>query len=169
MRFPKDQIKENQYTSNGDFVEKISNKLYSGYYWEINGRYFVGKTANTNSTELKKMDVDELNRLNILNRISSSTARILGDNNINNLAIDFGDNMNSTIPIGGDVRYFAKQTTVIPTIIKEIDQDTFNKLKSNPVYQTISIDTDSIGDEVILDNIEKTFFGIKAFLSQNTF
>ena len=165
MRFPKSQIKENQYTSGGELVNSSTNQIYSGPYWEMNGRYFIGKTSNNNSIELRKIDSNELNRLSVLNKFPLSTSRVLNSNSINNLTADTGANMSSTIPANETIRYFAKQTTVTPTIIKEIDQDTFNKLQSTPVYQTISISSfDIYYGSPVLDSAENSFYGIKAFL-----
>ena len=52
MRYPKSQLKESQYTSGGDFIIISSSKSYSGYYWEVNGRLFMGKNPSQYSEEL---------------------------------------------------------------------------------------------------------------------
>jgi len=168
MRFPKNQLKENQYTSGGEFINPTTNSVYSGFYWENNGRYFIGKTLDFTSTEIKKITSGAIKRLNVFNSLPSSVHGVLSSNSVTFLA-------NSTsIPAGipsnsnkGAIRYFVKQTNSTPILIREVNQDTFKQIRSNPIYQTIAIKRENIyvGSNE-LDTAEAIFPGIKGFLSK---
>lgn len=168
MRFPKNQLKENQYTSGGEFINPTTNSVYSGFYWEDNGRYFIGKTLDFNATEIKKITSGAIKRLNVFNSLPSSVHGVLSNN-----AITFLANSTST-PAGippnsnkGAIRYFIKQTNSTPILIREVNQDTFKQIRSNPIYQTIAIKRENIyvGSKD-LDTAEAIFPGIKEFLSK---
>ena len=168
MRFPKNQLKENQYTSGGEFINPTTNSVYSGFYWEDNGRYFIGKILDFNATEIKKITSGAIKRLNVFNSLPSSVHGVLSNN-----AITFLANSTST-PAGippnsnkGAIRYFVKQTNSTPILIREVNQDTFKQIRSNPIYQTIAIKRENIyvGSNE-LDTAEAIFPGIKGFLSK---
>jgi hypothetical protein len=168
MRFPKNQLKENQYTSGGEFINPTTNSVYSGFYWEDNGRYFIGKILDFNATEIKKITSGAIKRLNVFNSLPSSVHGVLSNN-----AITFLANSTST-PAGippnsnkGEIRYFIKQTNSTPILIREVNQDTFKQIRSNPIYQTIAIKRENIyvGSNE-LDTAEAIFPGIKGFLSK---
>jgi hypothetical protein len=168
MRFPKNQIKENQYTSGGEFIDPTTNSIYSGFYWENNGRYFIGKTVDFTSIEIKKLTPGSSKKLNVFNSLPSSVYGVLSNN-----AITFLANSTST-PAGippnsnkGEIRYFIKQTNSTPILIREVNQDTFKQIRNNPIYQTIAIKRENIyvGSNE-LDTAEAIFPGIKGFLSK---
>ena len=41
MRIPSNIIQTGKYTSGGEFVEKLTNKPYQGYYYELNGSLYT--------------------------------------------------------------------------------------------------------------------------------
>jgi hypothetical protein len=160
MRYPKNQLKENLYTPGGEFIDTSNNRVYSGYYWEINGRYFIGKTASNNAVELKKTSPEEiqktqLNRTEGINYVSKGTV-ISSNTKVSGIPLNTSTS---------NIRYFSKQINLVPTIIKEISKDTFDMIKNNAIYQTISLEADLIYlNSPTLDVAEKNFSGIKAFL-----
>jgi hypothetical protein len=160
MRYPKNQLKENLHTPGGEFIDTSNNRVYSGYYWELNGRYFVGKTASNNAIELKKATPEEIQRaqLNKTEGINNVSKRTILSSNANVTGIPANTSTSS-------IRYFSKQINVTPIIIKEINKDTFDSIKGNPLYQTISLGSDSIYlNSPALDAAERNFPGIKTFL-----
>jgi hypothetical protein len=166
MRYPKNQIKENQYTSGGEFVLVDSGKIYTGYYWQFKDNYYVGKAPNNNNNlvQIKKITPQDIKKIEIKNRISPSAAFALGNNVINKLSSITA--FTSKVPQSTDeMRYFSKKINETPFIIKEIDQDTFDTLKTNPFYQTTSI----LGSLIFpgskeLDQANQQMLGLKAFL-----
>jgi len=165
MRYPKNQLKENLYTSGGEFIEIISNRVYSGYYWEGNGRYFVGKTVNNNSNELRKITSTEIEKLKISNNLPASLPSKISKN--------FTDLLNtnqsvSSIPLGSSTdtdRYFVKQTNVNPILIKEVNKTNFDQIRNNPIYQTLVLPGNSVYlDSPEINKAEITFPGITSFL-----
>lgn len=160
MRYPKNQLKENLHTPGGEFIDTSNDRVYSGYYWEINGRYFIGKTASNNAIELKKATPEEIQRAQ-LNKTE-------GINNVSKGTILSSNTNITSIPANtstSNIRYFSKQVNLTPAVIKEINKDTFDNIKSNGLYQTISLSSDSIyPNSPTLNVAEKNFFGIKSFL-----
>lgn len=160
MRYPKNQLKENLHTPGGEFIDTSNNRVYSGYYWEINGRYFIGKTASNNAIELKKASPEEIQKAQ-LNKTEGINYASKGTVLSSNTKV-------SSIPVNtstSNIRYFSKQINITPTIIKEISKDTFDSIKNNAIYQTISLEADSIYlNSPALDVAERNFPGIKAFL-----
>jgi hypothetical protein len=165
MRYPKNQLKENLYTSGGEFIEVISNRIYSGYYWEGNGRYFVGKTVNNNANELRKITSTEIEKLKISNNLPASLPSKINKNFTSLLNTNQSV---SSIPPGSSTdtdRYFIKQTNVNPILIKEVNKANFEQIKNNPIYQTLILSSNTIYlSSPELNKAEITFPGITSFL-----
>jgi len=164
MKIPKNQLKENQYTSGGEYLNTSNNSIYSGYYWEANGRYFIGKTFSLDAIELKKINTQEINKLNIINKFSTNTPKSVSEKITSSALTNQTTIVN--IPKGtGDIRYFYKPTNVTSNIIKEVSQDTFNNIKLNPIYKTLAINSNSIfSGSAVLNEADKEFQGLKTFL-----
>ena len=60
--YPLSQVKTNLYTSGGEFVRKIDNINYIGFYYQTSaGKYFSGKDPNQpNSTEIIRSETDRI-------------------------------------------------------------------------------------------------------------
>jgi len=152
MRPPLNTIMLNKYTIGDEFVLVSSKANYQGYYYEFQGRLFAGKTFNAFSPEIVKKES--------INSNQSGSFTSLPLNNLTgpiNLAFDQQDDV-------GSFRYFAKQVNTTPILIKEISEETYNNLQSNPIYQTLSISVSNIEDPVTLERANKAMFGIKDFL-----
>jgi len=166
MRLPKSQLKENQYTSGNEFIDTSNNKVYSGYYFIANERYFIGKTFDLKAIELKRITPTEVNKLNIINSLPASIPSSVSSKVVSSVASN-NTPVTSISPSSsaGSFRYFSKQVNTSPVMIKEVSQDIFNSIRSNPLYETVAISSNNIyADSPVINEAEKTFFGIKAFL-----
>jgi len=159
----------NKYTIGDEFVLASSKADYQGYYYEFQGKFFIGKTFDAFSPEIVKKEPtfemsfeegEDDNSRSISFMSTSSKFPSLPLNNPNNpvvLAIDIQDNTDS-------FRYFAKQVNTSPILIKEISKETFDSLRLNPLYQTLAIPVEVIEDPISLERANKIMFGIKDFL-----
>jgi hypothetical protein len=156
MIIPPNKIQKNKYTSGGEFVYKDTNASYQGYYYIINNTFFEGKDYNPTAKELiKTSEANKLLSKNVstanYSLISGVTSQILQTPKISHVA--FSNN-------SSNVRYFYKKTTdVSPIIIREINEDSYLKIKSNPLFQTTYI-----GNNKTLDQADKELPGLKLFL-----
>jgi hypothetical protein len=65
-------------------------------------------------------------------------------------------------------RYFYKKVNSNPILIKEINEDTFNSMQFDPLYQTISVDIPKGGffaNQLSLETYDKIMPGIKSFIT----
>jgi len=67
MRVPLSKIKSGLYTQGGEYVDKKTQKPYSGYYYNLYGKFYAGKTYNPDATpveiEVKKKGINNPNSL----------------------------------------------------------------------------------------------------------
>jgi hypothetical protein len=152
MRPPSNIIMLNKYTIGDEFVLASSKANYQGYYYEFQGKFFAGKTFNAFSPEIVKKELINSNQLDSF--ISLPLNNLTGSIN---LAFDQQEDV-------GFFRYFTKQVNINPILIKEISLETFNNLRSNPLYQTLAIPIEVIEDPISLERANKIMFGIKDFL-----
>ena len=164
MRAPKNIAKVN-YTSGEKYLDSNYNP-YTGYYCEVKGKAYPGKVYTGRSKQLI---------------LASSLVE-------NNKVNGYYFNINDVIPeedeegnISTDekfvLRYFIKYIHTIPVYIKEINIDTYNSVKNNPLYQTVILNCDVTGafrkggtfniDEV--EQADKKMPGIKLYLQEETF
>jgi hypothetical protein len=159
MRAPKNIAKIN-YTTGEKYLDSNYNP-YTGYYCEVKGKAYPGKVYTGRSKQLI---------------LASSLVK-------NNKVNGYYFNLNDVIPeedeegnISTDekfiLRYFIKYIHTIPIYIKEIDINTYNSVKNNPLYQTVVLNCDVTGgfrkggtfniDEV--EQADKIMHGIKLYL-----
>jgi len=106
---PADKIQNNQYTRGNEYI--LNGKYYQGYYCIVLGnQYYTGKTYTNRSIRLTKAEVN----------VEPAKPTSLP-------------------PQPSLIRYFIKQVNRQPIVIKEVNEDTFNKFKNNPLYQTIEV------------------------------
>ena len=160
MRVPSNII-EIKYTPGNDFVFSLNYKYYQGYYYELNGKIFAGKEFNANSPELIKPNSNNVNTLltdsktyvyGFISKVKSSQLSSPRFISIPKVDLD--------IDTEGDETYYAKKLNVNPTIIKQINKETFDELKQDPFYQVISLKPDRSN----LDQADKQMPGLKSFL-----
>lgn len=161
MRIPSNIITTGKYTIGNEFVTKNTYEPYQGYYYEINNRTFIGKEFDVNSLELIKVqDIPPLVKADkkyaSLTKVNLSTLNIPKNINKKDLSITDAQGKNF-------YAYFAKKLNSNPILIREIDRETYSKLKNNSVWQVIRIiatQGDGLIDQEDLDNAEKEMPGI---------
>lgn len=165
MRYPKNQIKENQYTSGGEFMIAGTNQIYTGFYWQFKDKFFTGKSPSNSSVELTRISSTSIKKIEISNNISRSARFALGSSTISKLASSINTFPTVVPKSTNDKRYFAKKLNQFPIVIKEINEDTYFQLKQNSIYQVIIIDGSQIypGSQE-MNKAEQQMTGIKAFL-----
>lgn len=116
MRAPKNIVKIN-YTNGEKYLDSNFNP-YVGYYCEVKGKAYPGKVYTGRSKQL-----------------------ILASSLVKNNKVEshFFEPNEQDYQNGFIFRYFVKYLFNIPVYIKEINSTTFNSLKSNPLYQTLSL------------------------------
>ena len=174
MRVPKNKIKENQYTSGNEFVEKESFRPYKGYYYIIDGnKYYSGKTFDLKAIELTKNSPQTakvksftgnslkyflLAATPAVKGVMSKPSNVSGINS--NIAIDTtGENKTTN-------RFFIKKSNENPILIKEVNEETYNNT-TDPIYikATLSWNTQTGFNSGEVDALDKTSMsGIKAFV-----
>ena len=156
MKIPKNVIQTGKYTSGGEFYFKITQAPYKGYYYILNDSYYVGKEYSENASEIIK--IQQTNNMlfrgstAIFSVISGITSQMLKPPKVTSVQSNIESNSISE-------RYFSSQINVKPTLIKEINKDTYDSLQENPLYQTTFI-----GPTQSIDQAEKQLPGLKSFL-----
>ena len=173
LRIPQNQIIY-KYTPGKEYIFNSTYREYIGYYYEMSGKKYAGKEYNSNAPILISMKSPNINTL--LTKASTYIYGRISNVNIPNnkvSSINFIPTDEDTQK-GQSVRYFASKNTISPTIIKEIDKETYNKLQTDPLYITVSIkvyiDGDALDntytfDSKEVDQAEKKLPGIKTFLA----
>jgi hypothetical protein len=157
MRVPANII-EAKYTSGNEFVFALNYKYYQGYYYELNGKTFVGKEFNANSPELIKSNSDNVNTL-----LTDSKTYIYGF--LSKIKIN-----NQKIPsfffkYESNIRYFITNPNIKPTLIKEINKETFNQIQNDSLYLSVSLSYDGGFSDKELNEAEIKIPGIKTFVN----
>jgi len=65
MRIPANVIETGKYTSGGEFVYKLNQSPYKGYYYILNERFFEGKEYKADAQEIWGLRL-EYNRLVVI-------------------------------------------------------------------------------------------------------
>jgi hypothetical protein len=169
IKIPKNKIKAGLYTSGGEFLIAKTQQRYQGYYYEINDKFYIGKEYKDNSPELIKANSDKVNKL--LSNPFTYIYGIVSGTKINNIKPKSTQYNPETAETDSNkntiTRYFTKKTN--ENIIRETDQQSFNQLQTNPIYQIIAIEfvpspgwVNGIPKDI--DKAEQQMPGIKAFL-----
>ena len=164
IRIPQNIIVESKYTSGNEYIIIDTNIIYKGYYYEMNGKIFAGKEFDINAIELIKLLPKNINPF--LLQVSSYVYGKLSNIKLNN-----------TLPIstiyqptqedydrGYSIRYFYKKINTTPIIIKETNQENYNLLINDPLYQVTLIKWDGVRFNNDLTQAEQQMPGLKAFL-----
>jgi hypothetical protein len=167
IRIPSNQIITSKYTSGKEYMFKDIQKEYQGYYYELNGKKFAGKEFNPNANELVEININNVNTF--LSRPSTlvygllSKIKLPPKTQIKSKPFTFNNN---DFENGYKIRYFAKKLNQIPILIKEINEEEYKNLQSNPIYQVVSIKY-LLNNNNDLNKFDKMMSGLGAFLSQN--
>jgi hypothetical protein len=132
--------------------------MYQGYYYELNGKYFVGKEFNPNSKELVLItqEIENIIRRNQF-RFDSLLLGVLNNTQPQSYIYDHKSK----------VRFFTAKTSNPPYTIKEIDETTYKQLQSNTLQTTVSLNYDGGFDEKELNEAEKKIPGLRTFVINN--
>ena len=141
LRVPSNQVVESKYTTGGEFKEAISLKDYKGYYYELNSILYAGKTFDLNAPKL--IPIQSRNTLYnkgkstaIYSAITGITSQQIQSPNITSIP----NGPSSIKGIDSNVsRFYCRKRNQQPIIIKEINEDTYNQLKINPLYQVTTV------------------------------
>ena len=130
IRIPSNQIVTSKYTSGGEFIVELTNAAYQGYYYELNNNLYAGKTFDIKSPKLIKIK----DRNTLLNRglstaifslVSGITSKTLSTPKITSLPGGSARGNN-------EIRFYCKKINE-PNLIKEINEDDFKSLQTNPI------------------------------------
>jgi len=159
MKVPANIIVKSQYTQGKEFIYPDTYETYQGYYYEMNSRYFIGRTFDPNAREILKLQSDKVDKL----KLNSKLFTFL---NLLKIKLPNTTKISSIQPDGrNSTRYFAKKLNYSPILIKEVNEEIFNKLQTDPTYQTLTLTLPSSDyDPAILDQADKQMPGLKSFL-----
>jgi len=137
MRIPNNIIIKDQYTIGDEFVDPTTNKSYQGFYYELNGSFFQGKTFNPSSPKL----IRKINENTLLNNPKTSTfSKVSGitSQQLQPPVLTYNYEYE-----GKTLEFYVKQINTDPFIIKNINEETYRHLRANPypLYQIIFIGT----------------------------
>jgi hypothetical protein len=157
MKIPANIIVENKYTQGNEYIEEKTNKNYQGYYYELNGLLYAGKSYSDNA--LKIIPITDRNKMltqglsvATFSVVSGITSQDLEQQPVPSIYVNTESDL---VP----VRYFSSQVNIQPKIIKEISKETYDSLKTNSLYQTTFI-----GPTQSIDQADKQMPGLKSFL-----
>lgn len=164
MKIPSNIIIESKYTAGKEFMYLKSYKEYQGYYYELNNKFFTGKTFNSNSKELVKIEPKNINTL--LTQASTYVYGLLSKTKITNnnvSSIPQGDS--SYYDKGGEefLKFYCKKNNTNPILIKQIDEQTYLNLQNDPKYQTIFIGTYK-NKTIVSEQAYSQMIGLKDFV-----
>jgi hypothetical protein len=160
VRIPLNLIITSKYTMGNEYLVKSTYADYQGYYYELNGNVFAGKTFNPKAPILIAVGSNKVNDL-LINPETSTYG------SISKINVNPNDFNSSIYNESSAVRYYAKKINSYPILIKEINKDTYNKLQLDPLYQTTSVifpASDFEIDYVALDKADQQMPGLKAFI-----
>jgi hypothetical protein len=167
MRVPKNIAKIN-YTTGEKYLDSNFNP-YVGYYCEVKGKIYPGKVYTGKSKQLI---------------LASSLVK---DNKISGIHFNQEDTWHDDLEIEDPLklkkeyvfRYFVKYTHTVPIYIKEINIDTYNSVRNNPLYQTLMLKftisdlggfpNNGFFNKEEVERADKEMFGIKLYLQEEIF
>ncbi len=127
IKIPSNKI-QFKYTSGGEYIVEKTYQKYQGYYYELNGKTFAGQSFDVNAPVLLKTNSDEINSL-LLNPKTALYGAISGIKLPSDTVPTY-----TYIPTDADIennqatRYFAKKINSNPILIREINEETYNKV-----------------------------------------
>jgi hypothetical protein len=167
MRVPKNVVKVN-YTTGEKYLDSNFNP-YVGYYCEVKGKVYPGEVYTGRSKQL----------------ILASS--LIKDNKVPGIAFNPEDTWHSHSSDREEYhseeekhvfRYFVKYIHTIPIYIKEVNIDTYNSVRNNPLYQVLMLKftisdlgfpTNGFFNKDEVEQADKTMHGIKLYLQEEVF
>jgi hypothetical protein len=165
IRIPQNKIVKSKYTVGKEYMFETTYREYQGYYYELNGKLFAGREFNSNAPILVQIKPDNLNKL-LTNSKTYAYGRVSGVK-INNTVFNTFQYINDPSAVGIIDRYFVQKTNNTPILIKEIDEETYTRIKNDSLYKTVTIRWNRAGFDSNREEIkkaEKQIFGITEYL-----
>ena len=156
---PSNIILSNQYTSGNEYIYAESRQPYQGYYYELNSKFFVGKTFNSSSPELIK--VNSAAATNPLK--SNPSSSLYSDSYGKNLPNDNITSINLAEEISG-VKYVAKKTN--SNKIFFISEEDYNNNQNNSLYILAQLPYDSEFGFFLSEENSKKMPGLKDLVEE---
>jgi hypothetical protein len=162
MGVPKNIIIPSKYTSGGDFVNAATNAPYQGYYYEYQNGTYAGQEFNPTASQIIKIDSPKQNKL--LNSLPTAIYSLVSGITSQTLSKPAPQSLSSVVDQISDrpTRFFYKKYN--DNIIKEIDENGYKSLQSQPIYQITFIGTYQ-GKTQSIEQAESQLPGIKSFLA----
>jgi hypothetical protein len=154
MKVPKNIIVNSKYTQGNEYMYKNTQESYQGYYYELNGKTFVGKTFDVYSLELVRMTPNNFNTL--LTKASTYVYGAISGIKIPNTLIPSVVLTNES----SEETYYVRKINEIPYSIKQITKETYINTLKDPIYQSVILKPDYSN----IDQAEQQMPGLKAFL-----
>jgi hypothetical protein len=166
IKIPSNQI-TNNYTAGKEYLQVNTYQEYIGYFYELNNKYFIGKTFNLNAIELIKKNSNKINPL-LINPQTSNYGKLSKTLLLNNtiISLPYGSSaeLNSSDEKNPPPKFFCKKLNEQNIVIKRINEETYLSLSNNPLYQIIFIGTyNNITQSLIAAN--KQMIGLLDFIS----
>jgi hypothetical protein len=158
MRVPANIITENKYTIGKEYIDKKTHKLYQGYYYELNNKFFAGREFNNNAPELIKIKSDQVNNL-----LLQAATYVFG--NLSRVKINDQKPPSFFFKYESNIRYFTAKVNTNPLIIKEINKETFDQIQNDSLYSSVLLSYDGGFNDKELNDAESKIRGIKTFVN----
>ena len=158
MRVPANLITKTSYTSGGEYAYALNYKIYQGYYYELNNKYFAGKEFNINAPELIKV----ANNSNINTLLTQASTYLYGK--LSKTKLNNQKPTSFFYKYEGNVRYYLAKSNVNPLVIKEVNKETFEQFKNDPIYLSVFLSYNGGFNNKELDEAETKIPGIKTFV-----
>lgn len=156
MIIPNNIIQTSKYTQGNEYRIASTNVPYQGYYYELNGSFYAGKEYKSNSPEL----IPESKTNKLLNFPPTALYSAISGVSSQDLQLPVIKSVqNNFSSVNIKERYFCRQITIQPILIKEIDEETYDNVKANPLYQTTFI-----GKNQDIDQANAQLPGLKDWL-----
>ena len=163
LRVPQNVIITSKYTAGKEYMFVKTYREYQGYYYEMNNKLFAGQEFNVNAPELMLINSTQTNQLltnpntYIYGKVSGTKistfkpqSHMFQKDNPNIKYVD---------------RYFIQKVNVSPTLIKEVNEETYKQSQPDPLYKSVTIHWNTIEDNTMaVDKAEVQMPGIKSFL-----
>jgi hypothetical protein len=159
IRIPSNITVKSQYTAGKQYMYESTQREYQGYYYEMNGKIFAGKEFSSNAPTLLKITPNNINSL-LTSAATYVYGKITGTKIPISIPSSYYFNPDTTDNI---FRYFTKKMN--DNIIKEINEDTFNQIKANPMYVSVSLYYQSNFNENELNKAEEKIPGLKTYIN----
>jgi len=164
IKLPSNIIVTSKYTSGDEYMFESTYNKYQGYYYELNGKLYAGKTFDSFAPVLIKIQSKDINPA-LLNPATYVYAKLSGANSTQREPVSYY--YDSSRPNNDAFRYFIQKRNVTPIIIKEINKATFDEFQNNPVYASVQLSYQNKYDQSEVARAELVIPGISTFVSSN--